>query len=124
MSITTILFAVVARTRWRWPMWRVIGLAAFFLCFDLAFLSANALKIARGGWVPLAIAVAILTLMTTWKAGRRIVTGLVRQSGLPLELLLEEIERRPPFRVPGTAVFLTSDTENAPLVLLHHLKHN
>jgi KUP system potassium uptake protein len=124
MLITTILFAVVARTRWRWPMWRVIGLAAFFLCFDLAFLGANALKIARGGWVPLAIAVAILTLMTTWKAGRRIVTAIMRQSGLPLDLLLEEIERRPPFRVPGTAVFLTSDTENAPLVLLHHLKHN
>src|SRR5688500_11942395 len=68
MSITTILFAVVARTRWGWPIWRVLALSAFFLSFDLAFLGANALKIARGGWVPLAIAIAILTLMTTWQA--------------------------------------------------------
>jgi len=124
MSITTLLFAVVARTRWDWPLWRVLGLAAFFLSFDLAFLGANALKIAHGGWVPLVIALAILTLMTTWKSGRSVVQGILRQSGLPLDLLLEEMERRPPWRVPGTAVFLTSDTENAPLVLLHHLKHN
>jgi KUP system potassium uptake protein len=124
MSITTILFAVVARTRWNWPLWRVFGLAAFFLTFDLAFLGANSLKIAHGGWVPLAIALGILTLMTTWKSGRSILQGITRQSGLPLDLLLEEIERRPPWRVPGTAVFLTSDAESAPLVLLHHFKHN
>ena len=124
MSITTVLFAVVARTRWGWPTWRVVALSAFFLSFDLAFLGANALKIARGGWVPLAIAIAILTLMTTWKSGRGILLRIMRQSGLPLDLLLEEIERRPPWRVPGTAVFLTADAENAPLVLLHHLKHN
>lgn len=124
MVITTVLFAVVARTRWGWPIWRVLALSAFFLSFDLAFLGANALKIARGGWVPLAIAIAILTLMTTWKSGRGILQRIMRQSGLPLDLLLEEIERRPPWRVPGTAVFMTSEAENAPLVLLHHLKHN
>ena len=124
MSITTVLFAVVARTRWHWSMWRVLGLTAFFLSFDIAFLGANALKIARGGWVPLAIALSILTLMTTWKAGRETLREIMQKSGLPLDLLLEEIERRPPWRVPGTAVFLTSDVENAPLVLLHHLKHN
>ncbi|HYN79907.1 MAG TPA: potassium transporter Kup [Gemmatimonadaceae bacterium] len=124
MSITTVLFAVVARTRWGWPIWRVLALSAFFLSFDLAFLGANALKIARGGWVPLAIAIAILTLMTTWKSGRGILLRIMRQSGLPLDLLLKEIERRPPWRVPGTAVFMTSEAENAPLVLLHHLKHN
>ena len=124
MSITTLLFAVVARNRWHWPLWRVLGLSAFFLTFDLAFLGANSLKIARGGWVPLAIALSILTLMTTWKTGRKIVRGIMRQSGLPLDLFLEEIERRPPYRVPGTAVFLTSDAENAPVVMLHYLKHN
>ena len=124
MGITTLLFAVVARTRWRWPLWRVVGLAAFFFAFDLAFLGANALKIARGGWVPLAIGIAVLTLMTTWKRGRELLHGILRGSGMPLELLLEQIGRRPPYRVPGTAVFLTSSTDGAPVVLLHHLKHN
>ncbi|HYD51898.1 MAG TPA: potassium transporter Kup [Gemmatimonadaceae bacterium] len=124
MAITTCLFAVVARTRWRWPLWRVAVLAAAFLILDLAFLGANALKIASGGWVPVLIALAVLTLMTTWKRGRELLQGIMRSSGLPLELLLQEIGRRPPRRVPGTAVFLTSASEGAPVVLLHHLKHN
>ncbi len=124
MSITTLLFAVVARTRWRWPLWRVVGLAAFFLAFDLAFLGANALKIERGGWVPLVIAIAVATLMTTWKTGRDTIGAIMRQASLPLDLLLDELGRRPLPRVPGTAVFLTSDAEGAPVVLLHHLKHN
>ena len=124
MAITTLLFAVVARTRWQWPMWRVAGLAAFFFAFDFAFLGANALKIARGGWVPLALALAVLTLMTTWKTGRGLLNDIMRRSGLPLELLLQEVGRKPPHRVPGTAVFLTSSSAGAPVVLLHHLKHN
>jgi KUP system potassium uptake protein len=124
MAITTLLFAVVARTRWRWPVWRVAGLAAFFLTFDLAFLGANVLKIERGGWVPLAIGVAILTLMMTWKRGREILADLMRRSSMPLDLLLADIARRRLQRVPGTAVFLTSEPQGAPVVLLHHLKHN
>ncbi len=124
MVITTILFAIVARSRWRWPLWRVIALSAFFLTFDLAFLGANALKIERGGWVPLAIAVAILALMTTWKRGRELLSTLKRQASMPLELLLTELGTKRVPRVPGTAVFLTSDAEGAPVVLLHHLKHN
>ncbi|MDB4883186.1 MAG: Low affinity potassium transport system protein kup, partial [Gemmatimonadetes bacterium] len=124
MSITTLLFAVVARTRWNWPLWRVVALATFFFVFDFAFLGANALKILSGGWVPLAIAVGVLTLMTTWKRGRELLYGVMRSASLPIELLLGELARRPIPRVSGTAVFLTSDAEGAPVVLMHHLKHN
>ena len=124
MAITTILFAIVARQRWNWPMWSVVLLAAGFLTFDLAFLSANALKIQHGGWVPLTLALAVLTLMTTWKTGRSIVTGMMRRAGLPMELFLEQLSSHPPHRVPGSAVFLTSRTDGVPVVLLHHLKHN
>jgi KUP system potassium uptake protein len=124
MSVTTILFAVVARTRWHWTMSRVVLLAAFFLIFDLAFLGANALKIQNGGWVPLAIAVVLLTLMTTWKTGRGLLGEIMREASLPLENLLAELRRKPPIRVTGTAIFLTADQIGAPMVLLHHLKHN
>ena len=124
MSITTLLFAVVARTRWGWPKWRVVALAAFFFVFDFAFLGANAMKIIQGGWVPLAIALGVLALMTTWKVGRERLYDIMKSRSLPIELLLGEIERRPPPRVAGTAVFLTSDAEGASVVLLHHLKHN
>jgi KUP system potassium uptake protein len=124
MSITTLLFAVVARTRWNWPLWQVASLAAFFFVVDFAFLGANVIKIAAGGWVPLALAAVLLLLMTTWKRGRLALQGLLQRAGLPLDLMLDELGRRPAPRVPGTAVFLTSDSKGAPVVLLHHLKHN
>ena len=124
MAITTLLFAVIARSRWNWPLWRVVALAGFFFTFDLAFLGANALKIMHGGWVPLVIALVILALMTTWKAGRDILARITRETSLPLDLLLKDIGRNQPPRVKGTAVFMTSDPIGAPVVLLHHLKHN
>jgi KUP system potassium uptake protein len=124
MAITTLLYAVIARSRWNWPLWRVIAIAAFFFTFDLAFLGANALKIAHGGWVPLVIGLTVVVLMTTWKTGRGILSGMMHQASLPLDLFLESIVRTPPHRVSGTAVFMSSDPTGAPVVLLHHLKHN
>ena len=124
MVITTLLFAVVARTQWGWRLWQVVALSLSFLTFDVAFLGANALKIEQGGWVPLAIAISILTLMTTWKRGREILAEIMQRSSMPLDLLLADIGRKRVHRVPGTAVFLTSVSDGAPVVLLHHLKHN
>jgi KUP system potassium uptake protein len=74
--------------------------------------------------VPLALAFVFFTLMTTWKAGRELLAGILRQGALPMELLLDDLKRRRIPRVPGTAVFMTSGTDGAPVVLLHHLKHN
>ena len=124
MLITTVLFAVVARGRWGWPAWRVAALTAAFLAVDAAFFAANAVKIAAGGWVPLALAAVLFTVMITWKRGRAVLSDILRQGALPMELLLEDVERRRPPRVPGTAVFMTSGTDGAPVVLMHHLKHN
>ena len=124
MAITTLLFYVLARTRWNWSIAKAGSLTAVLLIIDLAFFTSNALKIAKGGWVPLVLALAIFTLMTTWFRGRRIVLKRLQRGSLPLDLLLEDVARNKPPRVPGTAVFMTSDPEGAPLVLLHHLKHN
>jgi len=130
MTITTILFYVLARSHWQWSIWRAGLLSAFFLIIDLAFFSANMLKIVQGGWVPLAIAAVIFILMTTWQRGRLIVRSLLVDASIPLDALLRDLgdenpdRRFKPPRVPGTAVFLTSESKDAPLVLLHHLKHN
>ncbi len=130
MAITTILFYVLARSHWQWSIWRAGALTAFFLIIDLAFFFANMLKIVQGGWVPLAIALGIFILMTTWQRGRLIVRSLLVDASIPLEALLKDLgdenpdKRFKPVRVPGTAVFLTSESKDAPLVLLHHLKHN
>ncbi|HEY8832240.1 MAG TPA: potassium transporter Kup [Gemmatimonadaceae bacterium] len=130
MAITTILFYVLARSHWQWSIWRAGALTAFFLIIDLAFFGANLLKILQGGWVPLAIGLGIFVLMTTWQRGRLIVRSLLVDASIPLDALLKDLgddnpdKRFKPARVPGTAVFLTSESKDAPLVLLHHLKHN
>ena len=124
MAITSVLFVVVAANRWHWPRWRALALAAAFLAVDLAFLASNALKITHGGWVPLVIAVALFTLMTTWKRGRQILRERLTDIAMPLDDFLASLGTGTIPRVPGTAVFMTSDIDGAPVVLLHHLKHN
>ncbi len=124
MTITTLLFCSVARDRWGWPRWRVLAVGGLFLSVDLAFLSANLVKVASGGWFPLMIALLVYLLMTTWKRGRQIVAATLHEASLPMDLFLSDIARRRPLRVPGTAVFMTSDPSGVPVVLLHHLKHN
>jgi KUP system potassium uptake protein len=124
MATTTILFAAVARERLGWPLWQVVGMGGLLLTVDLAFFTSNLTKIPHGGWFPLLVAGLIFVLMTTWKRGRVIVTTTMRENSLPLKLFMEDLTRRSPTRVPGTAVFMTSDAAIAPAVLLHHLKHN
>jgi KUP system potassium uptake protein len=123
-AITSILYAVVARTRWRWSVAVIAGFLFVFLASDLAFFAANAIKIASGGWVTILIAVTIFTMMSTWKTGRTMLTQILQAGSLPMDLFLEDVARRKPPRVPGTAVFMTSSAEGVPVVLLHHLKHN
>jgi KUP system potassium uptake protein len=124
MTMTSILFAVVARNRWRWDWWKVGAVTGLFLAVDLAFVGANLLKVPQGGWFPLVVAGLVFVLMSTWKKGRVRLSALVQENTLPIDLFLADIRRRAPHRVHGTAVFLTSHGAGAPPVLLHHLKHN
>jgi KUP system potassium uptake protein len=122
--MTTCLLYVVARTWWGWSKLRTLSLVGPFLIIDGAFFAANFIKIHQGGWVPLTIAFFIFILMTTWNRGRDIVQELLRRGMLPIDLLLADLETRKTVRVPGLAVFMSREPEGAPVVLLHHLKHN
>jgi KUP system potassium uptake protein len=124
MTITTLLFAVVAWRLWRWPLWRVGFVVGGLLIVDLAFFGANLLKVPDGGWFPLLVAAGVYVLMSTWKRGRDRLSQISSENTLPVELFLADIARRKPPRVPGVAIFLTSVEGGAPPVLLHHLKHN
>ena len=124
MLITTVLFGVVERTIWKWPMWQVACLSSLFMMVDLAFFGANMVKFIEGGWFPLAAAAVIYLFMSTWKKGRTQVTALLQDSSLPIGLFVPDLARRQIHRVPGIAVFMTSIPDVAPPVLLHHLKHN
>jgi KUP system potassium uptake protein len=124
MIITTVLFYRVARDLWHWSIPAAGGLCGLFMIVDLAFFGANIVKFADGGWFPLVVAAGVYTLMSTWKRGRAKLSLLVQQSSLPIDMFMADVARRPPVRVPGTAIFLTSALDIAPPVLLHHLKHN
>jgi KUP system potassium uptake protein len=124
MVITAILFHRVARERFGWSRWQAWPLTILLLAVDIPFFAANLIKVEEGGWFPLVVAAVIFVLMSTWKKGRDLLRVAMRESSLPLDLFLEDIGRRRPQRVPGTAVFMASDLSGAPPVLLHHLKHN
>ena len=123
-AITSILYSVVAKHRFRWAPWAIIAFLAVFLVTDLGLFASNAMKITSGGWVAIALSLMIFIVMHTWKTGRTMLNRILQAGSLPMELFLEDVARKKPPRVPGTAVFMTSSGDGVPVVLLHHLKHN
>jgi KUP system potassium uptake protein len=123
MLITTTLVSLLAFQRWGWHGPWAWGFVIFLLAIDLAYFLATATKITSGGWFPLAAGLCAFMLMTTWKTGRNLLHASLRASALPLEQFMATLSDRI-VRVPGTAVFLTSDTSGVPMALLHNLKHN
>jgi len=123
--ITSILFLVVARWRWRWPVWTIALGAAVFLTVEATFLAANLSKIHHGGWLPLVIAASVFTVMTTWHRGRDIVTRNRATEEGPLRSFVEELHAmKPPLpRVAGTAVFLNPSGDTTPLALRANVEH-
>jgi KUP system potassium uptake protein len=124
MIITTLLAYFVARHLWHWKLPAALGLTAAFLVIDVAFFGANIIKIADGGWVPLVIAGAVFLLMTTWKRGRTLLGEYLRERIVPLVDLFELMFMERPARVPGTAVFMTSNPEGTPPALMQNFLHN
>jgi KUP system potassium uptake protein len=124
MLITTLLAALVATRIWRWPVALAVAVTAAFLVADLAFFGAAITKVPDGGWLPLAIALGVLAVMTTWRRGRDLLAATVGIRQLPVESLLADIDRRALRRVAGTAVYLTGDAHGTPIALLHNIKLN
>ncbi|WP_363320736.1 KUP/HAK/KT family potassium transporter [Acidiferrobacter sp.] len=124
MLFTTILVFFVARQDWRWPLWKAGLFSGFFVFLDGVFFGANLLKFVAGGWVPVAIGLAVFTLMSTWRRGRTLLIQALSPESLSIPDFLEMIATSTVNRVPGTAVFLTVRVGGIPHTLLHNLKHN
>jgi KUP system potassium uptake protein len=124
MVVDGVLGFIVIWRLWHWPVWKAAALMVPLVIVDATFFSANLLKLMEGAWVPLLFGVAMVLLILTWRRGTRILGNKTRKTEVPLDALLNNLERKPPHMVPGTAVFLTSDPEFAPTALLHNLKHN
>ena len=124
MLTTTILAYIVVRRMWKWPLWRAALLCTPLISLDVVFLAANGLKIASGGWLPLSLGLTLFMIMYTWVRGTQVLTDKTRRDSVPVVELIDMLRARAPHRVPGTAIFLTSDPDTAPVALMHNLKHN
>ena len=123
MAVTTILAFLVARFQWGWGKFKCIIIFGAFLAIDLAFFSANAFKIADGGWFPLVTGAVIFMILLTWKRGRQLLEQRLAGERLDLQAFLEALACGMPQQVPGTAIFLHSNQDAVPHALLHSLKH-
>ena len=124
MLIDTLLGFVVVISLWSWNRYIAVAGLLVFLSFDLAYLSANAMKIFKGGWFPLLIGLAVFIILSTWKRGRQLLMRRIKGEGLLLEPFLEQLAKDEVTRVPGTAVFLSANPDTIPHALLHNLAHN
>ncbi|ODT64985.1 MAG: potassium transporter Kup [Pelagibacterium sp. SCN 63-23] len=123
MMVTLALLVVVMWRNWKWHPLAVACFALVFLAIDGAFFAANAAKLFQGGWVPAAVALVVALVMWSWMVGRKRLSDKTRRDEVPLEFLVNNLAKKKPTIVPGTAIFLTSDVEGAPTALLHSLKH-
>ena len=124
MFVDSLLAWFVVRKLWKWSLPLSLVVLTPFVALDLVFLTSNLLKIPQGAWFPLVLGAGLLILMWTWVRGTQILTAKTRKDSLPLTDLIEMLRARPPHRAPGTAIFLTSDPDVAPVALMHNLKHN
>jgi KUP system potassium uptake protein len=124
MAITTIVFGAVVIKARNWSLGRALPLIVLFLAFDVAFLAANAAKFAQGGWFPVALAIGVFVVMTTWHRGRQLLHEAIQPLMLPLDLWVQDVARTKPYRVNGTAIFMSSNPDGVPSALLHNFKHN
>jgi KUP system potassium uptake protein len=124
MLVTTSLAYIVVRRMWKWGPLRTALLIGPLVAMDLTFLAANALKFFSGGWAPVLIGMALFAVMLTWTRGAQLLSDKTRRESVPMQDLAEILHNRAPHRVAGTAMFLTSDPDVAPVALMHNLKHN
>jgi len=124
MFVDTLLFFVIVRHFWKKPLWVAVCASGAFGVLDLVFITSNLLKFFHGAWLPLALGGCLVVIMWTWTRGAQILADKTRRDSVPLVELSEILRARAPYRAPGTAIFLTSDPDTAPVALMHNLKHN
>ena len=124
MMMTSVMAFFVLWRLWHWPIWQTAALIIPLLFIEQVFFAANVIKIFEGAWVPLAIALSLMLVMLTWLRGTAILNTVSGKQDATLDWLVNTLEKKPPHRVSGTAVFLTGSPDVAPSALLHNLKHN
>ena len=124
MLVTTVLTFFVIRFAWGYNLFLSLAATGFFILIDSAFFASSLLKIAEGGWFPLALGAIVFTVMTTWHRGREMAMARQKQAGSPVEDFLDSLAKDPPPRVPGTAMFMAGNADSVPRALLRNFECN
>ncbi len=122
MGITSVVYYVVTRRRWEWSVWKAVPVLLLFLSFDVPFFAANLLKFFDGGWIPIAVGAAMFVVMVDWKYGRSVLSESLTRISPKLVDFVAALESYCPTRVPGAAVFLSSNPEGTPPILVTHAR--
>ena len=122
MFLTSVLMFLAMREIWNWSLPLSLAVAGLFSVVDLAFVSANMMKVFDGGWFPLVVAAIVFFLMSTWLQGRTALLRKLERDTFPLSDFIRQVHGKT--RVAGTAVYMTSRIDVVPVPLLHNLKHN
>src|SRR5712675_1087589 len=121
MVLTTALLYRVMRDRWHWPVYQAGAVTVVLLAVDLAFFSANLLKISEGGWIPLVFAALIFLVMTTWHFGAAALRRKLAHATEVPEVFFQRLRESKIPRVPGTAIFLTRLNRSVPPLIVQHV---
>lgn len=124
MVVTTLLAFFVVREQGHWKLWTALLFLVVFLGVDLTYFSSNLMRIPHGGWFPVAVAVVIFTLMSTWRKGVELLAHESDQNASDVADLKQYLAANAVARVPGTAIFLTTQVGNIPPALRHHVERN
>ncbi|MFW0701230.1 low affinity potassium transporter Kup [Pantoea sp. R13S299] len=124
MVLTAMLSCTVAVKNWHWNKLAVAVILVLMLCIDVPLFTANLVKIFSGGWLPLCLGLVMFIIMTTWKSERFRLLRRMHEHGNSLEAMIASLEKSPPVRVPGTAVYMSRALNVIPFAMLHNLKHN
>ncbi len=99
-------------------------LSGLFFLVDFSFFCANLTKIFHGAWFPLVIGAIIFTLMLTWKQGRAILADQIKRLTPTFGEFKKTLEKNPPQKIRGQAIFLSGNRSVVPAALVHNLTHN
>jgi KUP system potassium uptake protein len=124
MVITSVLLFGLAVRQWRWSPWLALPLFAAVMTIEVAFLLANATKIASGGWFPLVLGALIFALLTTWNTGRTLLSARLRELSVDWDVFDRLVAEDEPPRVPRSAVFMAANADRVPPALLRNYVHN
>ncbi|KAL5746576.1 hypothetical protein ACOSP7_027722 [Xanthoceras sorbifolium] len=119
MFVTTCLMFLVICTVWKQNVLAALLFVTIFGFVELLYFSASLAKVHRGGWFPLVVSLAILTVMSIWHYGTSQKLEFELQNKIALDSLLRLGPSLGIVRVPGIGLIYSNVTSGVPPIFAH-----